>query len=486
MTLTVRSRARSAAPTGPADDVDVVVPEVGLVRGWAKLLTRTDPSQRGAFQLLGHPLRPGSAYRMPSGALVLIVDHDDAVVRTVRLLRAETGGLVEVKCWVCKSGPGAAVARYAAPRLAVGAAGHTAVRAEAVPNRWPGRCVLCTGWLKAGAGEFHALTRTLTHTRRACPPPPESIPRNRFAGRCFACGNWVGAGAGAAVRRPDAEARADKWAPIHHAPCPPEAVPGPPNRGAGWCHLCSEFVAPGDGFWLRGRLSHAAGCPAPVTTATTWLAAVRAYRCPARGQVVRAEVRTDRAGQVPPELPGFRVLQESYVQLVGVVLEAIPARRGWLVNGPRRSRHRIRVRAATPAEAADLLATELAEVPDARRAAKYKARFTCPAAMLVDPGPWRVRRPWIAEIIGRHEKYEFDRRFIAPDWDWREVTRRQPNATLGWTLTGGRLYEACIPTDNGRELRRTFLAATADGDVEELTRTEVETWLNTAAVWPAT
>ena len=52
------------------------------------------------------------------------------------------------------------------------------------------------------------------------------------------------------------------------------------------------------------------------------------------------------------------------------------------------------------------------------------------------------RRPWIAEIRGTDEKYDYARRFLRPHRDWSETKRSGRGPVLLWyTLREGRLYE---------------------------------------------
>jgi hypothetical protein len=198
---------------------------------------------------------------------------------------------------------------------------------------------------------------------------------------------------------------------------------------------------------------------------------------------VRLDLR-EGGDPVPPDAPGCRVLAEQYTELIATVLETRTGRDG--------SWQQARIRTATPAEAEDLLAAEVARAVDARpHPSGFKARFTAEritprrsellrTRFLAGPG---AQNPWLAEITGRDPDYGYARDFLRADRNYAHANSRGTRGVeYCWTLTVNRVYEACYHTSH-RQSHRVFLRATPDGDVAEISRQEVETWLNAAPAW---
>lgn len=80
------------------------------------------------------------------------------------------------------------------------------------------------------------------------------------------------------------------------------------------------------------------------------------------------------------------------------------------------------------------------------------------------------RRPWVAEIKGRDEQYEFARKFLRPHVTYDHKDRP---SELWFTLRVGCLYEAHRHV-KGAKTERVFLRAGADGTVTEIGRAELE------------
>ena len=480
----------------------VVVPDAHLdaSRSWRRLIQAINPAEKGAFALDGPNLSPGVAYEVSDGALIVAVDKlSDGFL--VRLLRVTEHELAEEKAWELKNALGKRVVDYIQRRLAPTADRHRAARAETIPNQWSARCAECGRTVRPGEGIVLPRpfgmpgTATVTHRPGACPPPPEVISPNRRSEPCLVCGRWVPAGTGVARRRTQPDEHSGSWyQACHDGECPPDAPIGPVNRRAGWCTDCGELVQPGQGWRDPGEegwpLRHLEGTCLPPKPYPTWIVR-RSRHEPAMevGQVRR--VRVDLRGgtgegwggllswavwrrpdnkPVPPAVPGFRVLREDYVEMVAVVLETVGEGR----------RQRARVRAATPEEASELLLSEMrqaAETPLPHTEVGFKADWS--AERIGDC------RPWLAEIVGRHPDFGYERVFPPFRADYsRSNSRGTRGVWYHWTLTPGRVYEVDYPVTRHTG-RREFLRATPDGDVVTITREEVEAWLNTAAAWIA-
>jgi hypothetical protein len=335
------------APTGFGERIAAIIPapDTDATSSWRRMITTVDPGLKGAFALQGMSLRPDVAYEMQEGALIVTCDiHRDH--RDIRLWRAETGGLTEIKTWRQRSPLGARIVAYIARRLPP----HTAapVRIERITNEYVARCARCRQTVPPGDGDVAPRVGEhcdVTHTGPCppAPPPPETIDPNRRPGQCFACGGWVKARTGVAVLT-EADFGDARYRPMHKGECPVDAPPGPGNRVSNWCTDCASLVRPGDGYWHRNELRHTGPCPPPASGAT-WLIRRRGADAEYRaGQVrrVRLDLR-DGGAPVPPHAPGCRVLAEQYTELIATVLETRTGRDG--------SWQQARIRTATPAEA---------------------------------------------------------------------------------------------------------------------------------------
>lgn len=483
-----RAGTAVTARTGAAPTVALVVPAQpeGALSCWRRVITAAKPGGRSTYALDGPWLNPGTGYEITEGALVLLCDRY-ADRRTVRLARAATAELADIKTWELKSPLGKRVVDFVARRLPADAAAHTAARLEPEANRRPGRCARCRRPVAARAGILirdHA-TVLVAHRTGQCPPPPDVVRPNRGAGPCHRCGGWVERGEGAARLTPAAPGAAPgkpSYRPFHEGDDCARSLPGPRNRDGGWCGTCGELVPPGEGYWLDRQLHHAGPCPRPTAPGPTWVVRRRYGDPPAQpGDVLRIRVDTRRRGHdIPLTAPGYRMLDEAgYAEMIGVVLETV--QHGYKV--------RVRVRPATAGEAAPILA---AEEPQLAAAAPhpggFPARFGAEAfgRLAALPGIGRgAGVPWVAEITGRDPDYVYRRDFLRPD---RDYTNANSKLTRGvkfwWTLLPNRVYEAQYWT-SWQMQHRVFLRVTPAGDVAQITKEEVDACLNVAAQWPA-
>lgn len=483
---------RAAGIQAPATEKTALVvplcPE-GTLKAWRRMITHVDAARSDAFAFDGVWLDAGVAYELPVGAVVVACDQYPQQW-VVRMLRVDAGGLEETKAWELKARLGKRVTDFVGRRLAPGAAGHRAARLEAMPNLWDGWCAYCRQAVPARSGRVvkaDGCNRVMHHPGQ-CPPRPERIVPNRYAGTCFACGGWVAEEQGVAILRdaPDKET-GSRYSAMHNTPCPPDTVPGPPNVATGWCADCGELVAPDQGYYFLHQLHHRGACPRSLGVPTWIIRRKREPLKPGEAARVRVDLRTGmvrvqprdslhdrvyrrRGGPpVPPQTPGYRVLSKTYIELIAVAVECVERSRG---------RQLVRVRAATAAEAADLLAQEVPGAVDARPdAGAHMARWH---GEIVGQC-----RPWLAEITGRCPDYGYRREFQRGDWDDRNANSSQTRGViLWWTLAPNRVYEVMRPVSRSRT-ERMFLRATAEGDVVEINAEEVESWLNASPVWPA-
>lgn len=473
----------SAHPT-PAEITALTVPEEPkrAIKSWRRLVTGIDPAARpGARQLQGPWLTPRRAYALPLGAVVLTCDRFSHEWR-VTMAIVETGELTVVKEWRLKSPMGARVVAYVGRRLPKNAATHQAVMLEDEPNRYAGRCIHCRQKVLATTGRLvdYGDRKRVAHARNECPPPPPPpavITPNRHSGLCYLCGHWVNAGEGVALRLAERDSVTGSWyRPAHQiepGACPPDALPGPVNRAAAWCADCEQLVSPGEGYWFplgEDRLHHREACPTPTLTGPSWIVRRPRHEAPYEvGQVRRVRVDLRRGGDpVPEDVPGRRVLSETYIEFVALVAETVQRGRRQLA----------RVCPATGTEAVDDLARDAAAAVEARPDAGAHT------------APWFAEKigdtaPWLAEITGRDPDFVYSREFIRPQRDYRRSNSRGTRGVVfHWVLEPNRVYEALEPISHRRQ-ERVFLRATPEGDTVEITREEVEAWLNHGPAWPA-
>lgn len=444
----------------------VVIPAepAGATRSWRRMVTSIDPAKDGAYALQGCWLRPGVAYDMPVGAIVVTCDQVGDR-RDIRMWQVAVGGLVEIKAWSQKAPLGPRVVGYVARRLPAPAATASATALEHMPNRWDSWCAACHVPVPAGTGavvQVDGRNRVL-HTK-ACPP---RRPRpNRYPGRCRTCRAWVEEGAGLMV--PDLGL-------LHAGDCPVTPV-YPANRHPGWCADCGGFMAAGDGIYQDRAARHPV-CPPRTVTCPTWR--IRRDHGPYRvGQTLRQRI-APRPGEmpVPSSAPGFRVIDDRWAEAVVTVVETVDAAAPY---------PQARVRAATWEEAETTLVAELRRALDVRPVARgfravWQAERIGPSAKrAVNP---RLAFPWLAEITGRTGQAGYRRTFLEPMKDYRDTNNAGSRGIrYCWTLTVNRVYQAQYPT-SWSTVHRAFLRATPEGDVVEITAEEVETWLNVASEW---
>ncbi len=91
----------------------------------------------------------------------------------------------------------------------------------------------------------------------------------------------------------------------------------------------------------------------------------------------------------------------------------------------------------------------------------------------------REHRPWVAEIIGRDDRYGMSRRFIQGKNDYNDVNKRDTRGARRWfTLETGRLYEVCRYV-GWCEMARCFVTVDPEhGDVVEVPGDEVPAWMD--------
>ncbi|MFD3908832.1 hypothetical protein ACFXOL_21030 [Streptomyces californicus] len=482
----VRPMDRPAAAGGPlagSESTYLVSPPrpEGATKSWRKLVKAVDAREKGAFALEGKFLEPGIAYSISTGAVVVTVDEYPGH-RRVAMTRVGIVDLEPEKEWLLKAPLGKRVTDYIGRRLPARAAAHSAQRLDAIPNSYAGRCVLCRNQVAARRGRLIHVSgydrKRTAHHVGACPPPPEVITPNRRSEPCLLCGMWVNAREGVAHLRSSQNPSSEPAYTAAHTQCPVDGVPGPANRATGWCGLCSQPVPAGRGYWDidEHQVRHRPGrCPDPEPEQVWWARSPKGEPWMRAGQVRRVQVDL-RPGRysvpdnapVPVTATGFRMLSPTYVELVGRVLECIEDRAG---------RQWARVRAASGAEAVEVLAAEGAREAEAEPVASLlRGQFSAEVLLT---------KPWLAEITGRSPEYGWARKFQAAHIDYTRSNRKGTRgAVYHWSLKPNRLYETEYPVSR-RERVKKYLMVDAQGDVHEISGDDAVAWLNAGATWPA-
>ncbi len=84
---------------------------------------------------------------------------------------------------------------------------------------------------------------------------------------------------------------------------------------------------------------------------------------------------------------------------------------------------------------------------------------------------------WVAEILGTHPKYRYERRFLRGKKDYSRANSVGSRGIFLWyTLESGRVYQVQEQT-SWRRTRRYFIRVTDEGEIEEIKGDEVKTWL---------
>lgn len=87
------------------------------------------------------------------------------------------------------------------------------------------------------------------------------------------------------------------------------------------------------------------------------------------------------------------------------------------------------------------------------------------------------QRAWCAEIVGRDPRYGLDRRFLRGKKDYRFANSTGSRGVyLYFILESGRIYEVSSPQSWHRD-DRYFCHVTDAGDIERITREDVDAWL---------
>ena len=87
------------------------------------------------------------------------------------------------------------------------------------------------------------------------------------------------------------------------------------------------------------------------------------------------------------------------------------------------------------------------------------------------------RKPWVAEIVGQHEKYGLERIFLPSKRNYsRANSRGSRGIELWFVLESGRLYEVLSPL-SWRSIDRYFCRVSDGGDILRVSKDEVDSWL---------
>lgn len=102
-------------------------------------------------------------------------------------------------------------------------------------------------------------------------------------------------------------------------------------------------------------------------------------------------------------------------------------------------------------------------------------KVAIPESVDLFKSPWQ--RPWVAEILGWHAKWKYDRRFLTYDKDFSEANSKGSRGVRHfYLLESGRVYEV-HEMITWKRRRRYFCQVTAEGDIQEISEEEVEQWL---------
>lgn len=85
--------------------------------------------------------------------------------------------------------------------------------------------------------------------------------------------------------------------------------------------------------------------------------------------------------------------------------------------------------------------------------------------------------PWVAELVGEHPRFGFERTFLDWNKDFAGANSAGSRGVMAvYILETGRVYEVKEKTSR-KNSRRYFCRVTEEGEVQEITKTEVLTHL---------
>lgn len=87
------------------------------------------------------------------------------------------------------------------------------------------------------------------------------------------------------------------------------------------------------------------------------------------------------------------------------------------------------------------------------------------------------RSYWVAQILGFHLKYHYERKFLHPKVNYRKSNGVGSRGIHLWyTLESGNLYEIKRPL-SWQRFERFFFTVTETGEIEKLSEDEANKWL---------
>ena len=363
--------------------VTIPAPDEGATKSWAKALREIRPelaaNDRSKGRALeGTYLERGGIYDLPADVMIVGYDKTSDHSATIRLWQvnesADGDPLTAVKVWTSKTGRiGQQILlgigsrfRDARPPAPPALAKATVQPGPPQANQHDDTCWRCYQPVPARKGVLarDGSGRARVQHADACPPRPPRI--NQFWSRCVSCGGDVEPGLGHLTgSNGNYEVR-------HAGECPPPSpapatAPRRRNTRPDNCRRCLQDVAAGDGLLQDAsgewRVVHAGPCPpyplnpdgAPTWTVTTSdIHGGYAEGAP-EGTVKRLELW---GGESPEQAPGLTHLDGRRVSFIAMAL-ACRHKRAYDHDEEEDVTTISTVwRAATDAEAADVLAAE--------------------------------------------------------------------------------------------------------------------------------
>ncbi|MEU9837113.1 hypothetical protein AB0D67_36715 [Streptosporangium sp. NPDC048047] len=382
----------------------------GAAKSWIKALHAVTPDaaadarSKGAA-LDGVFLERAGTYALQPGVLLVAYDKvgDAATVTLYKVIDNDDDPLAAVKTWTNKQGIiGAAMlngiaaqakkAKGGLPRIG-GLAYITIAKPPPPSNTRAEECHLCYRTVPAGQGILNRVgNRTRVQHSPDCPPSPPQ--RNSYEQDCRRCGQLVPAGVGILSRSgPYAP-----WDVTHDGDCPPKptapataAAAVRHNAKPGTCTDCLQNVPTGAGELHGGpgtwSVTHHGPCPphplnpdgAPTWKITSSDSPTHGFREEgwAAGTVFRATLWNVPAEELPAaDTPGYARVDEQRVTFIAVAVAFDSHREQDYDDEEWYTYLTTIVRAATPEEAAPVLAAEAKRAHRAELARRVEALLT--------------------------------------------------------------------------------------------------------------
>lgn len=102
--------------------------------------------------------------------------------------------------------------------------------------------------------------------------------------------------------------------------------------------------------------------------------------------------------------------------------------------------------------------------------------------LIVGSSRWPSRpKPWVARISGADSQFGLKRDFIRPVYDYTYASKGTGKNTYVYFAMPPGIYEVYYPTSWKHDYRG-FILVNEQGDLQDITREDVDTWLKISVI----